>query len=66
MLLHVKAEHPVWAADPSGFVQQTLKEEMGAWDAASKGSWSQEFHLLAVQAAPSQTEVSFAVSSMKQ
>lgn len=35
---------------------------MKAWDAASKGSGSREFHLLALQAAPSRPEVAFAPS----
>lgn len=53
MFLQVKAGHPVWGSGPSELVQQTLKEETGVWESASKGSGSQEFHFLAQQAAPS-------------
>lgn len=46
MLIHVKGEQPVWGSWP--LEQQTRKEEMGVWESASKGSLSQEFHLLAL------------------
>jgi len=42
MLLHIKTEIQSAAVGPCALVQQTLEEEIGAWDSASKGSQSQE------------------------